>query len=223
MRRSSRAEQRQAWHVRACFADAAMLAAHCQRTTQLPPSVTTDLPEFCLRLGGQPHQTNYARCLSFQLLSDRNLVPPAADVEAKFNKSAWGQKLAKRSAKAAQTDFDRYKVGRALVIWAACWALNRRRTRLQQRCAGGGAARPAPAFPVKVCRWHLSLCQPSCGQAAPAASLGMRVRARRGAHDDPPPPPPPPPPAPRLQSAVTKMKRSAQVRRAFNALKKSSK
>ncbi|PSC67565.1 hypothetical protein C2E20_8782 [Micractinium conductrix] len=56
-----------------------------------------------------------------------------ADVEAKFNKSAWGQKLAKRSAKAAQTDFDRYK------------------------------------------------------------------------------------------SAVTKMKRSAQVRRAFNALKKSSK
>ena len=34
---------------------------------------------------------------------------PAADVEAKFAKSAWGQKLAKRAAKAAMTDFDRYK------------------------------------------------------------------------------------------------------------------
>ncbi|PRW60503.1 60S ribosomal L14 [Chlorella sorokiniana] len=32
-----------------------------------------------------------------------------ADVEAKFAKSAWGQKLAKRAAKAATTDFDRYK------------------------------------------------------------------------------------------------------------------
>lgn len=43
-------------------------------------------------------------------------VPPprsspsaAADIEAKFAKSAWGQKLAKRAAKAATTDFDRYK------------------------------------------------------------------------------------------------------------------
>lgn len=32
-----------------------------------------------------------------------------ADIEAKFAKSAWGQKLAKRAAKAATTDFDRYK------------------------------------------------------------------------------------------------------------------
>lgn len=30
------------------------------------------------------------------------------DVFAKFAASAWGQKLAKREAKAAQTDFDRY-------------------------------------------------------------------------------------------------------------------
>lgn len=30
-------------------------------------------------------------------------------MEAKFAKSAWGQKLAKRAAKAAQSDFDRYK------------------------------------------------------------------------------------------------------------------
>ena len=37
-------------------------------------------------------------------------APPAlADVEAKFAKSAWGQKLAKRVAKAAMTDFDRYQ------------------------------------------------------------------------------------------------------------------
>ena len=34
---------------------------------------------------------------------------PAAEVEAKFAKSAWGQKLSKRSAKAAMSDFDRYK------------------------------------------------------------------------------------------------------------------
>ncbi|KAL4421522.1 hypothetical protein ABPG75_010813 [Micractinium tetrahymenae] len=32
-----------------------------------------------------------------------------ADVEAKFAKSGWGQKLAKRAAKAAMTDFDRYQ------------------------------------------------------------------------------------------------------------------
>ena len=32
-----------------------------------------------------------------------------ADVFAKFAASAWGQKLAKRAAKAGQTDFDRYK------------------------------------------------------------------------------------------------------------------
>ena len=32
-----------------------------------------------------------------------------ADVFAKFAKSAWGQKLAKREAKAAQTDLDRYR------------------------------------------------------------------------------------------------------------------
>lgn len=38
------------------------------------------------------------------------MPPPAlADVEAKFAKSAWGQKLAKRVAKAAMTDFDRYQ------------------------------------------------------------------------------------------------------------------
>ena len=36
-------------------------------------------------------------------------TPLSADVEAKFAKSAWGQKLAKREAKAATTDFDRYK------------------------------------------------------------------------------------------------------------------
>ena len=33
-----------------------------------------------------------------------------SDVAAKFAASAWGQKLAKRAAKAAQTDFDRHKV-----------------------------------------------------------------------------------------------------------------
>ena len=33
----------------------------------------------------------------------------AADVFNKFAASAWGQKLAKRAAKADQTDFDRYK------------------------------------------------------------------------------------------------------------------
>jgi large subunit ribosomal protein L14e len=32
-----------------------------------------------------------------------------ADVFAKFAASSWGKKLAKRDAKAAQTDFDRYK------------------------------------------------------------------------------------------------------------------
>ena len=35
--------------------------------------------------------------------------PPRAGVEAKFAKSAWGQKLQKRVDKAAMTDFDRYK------------------------------------------------------------------------------------------------------------------
>lgn len=37
--------------------------------------------------------------------------PPRAhtDISAKFAASSWGQKLAKRSAKAAATDFDRYK------------------------------------------------------------------------------------------------------------------
>lgn len=37
----------------------------------------------------------------------------AAEVEAKFAKSAWGQKLSKRAAKAATTDFDRYKASPA--------------------------------------------------------------------------------------------------------------
>lgn len=32
-----------------------------------------------------------------------------ADVMGKFAASSWGQKLAKREAKAAMTDFDRYK------------------------------------------------------------------------------------------------------------------
>jgi large subunit ribosomal protein L14e len=36
-------------------------------------------------------------------------LPPNAGVEAKFAASAWGQKLEKRKAKAAMTDFDRYK------------------------------------------------------------------------------------------------------------------
>ena len=36
-------------------------------------------------------------------------LSPAA-VVAKFTASAWGKKLAKRSASAASTDFDRYKL-----------------------------------------------------------------------------------------------------------------
>lgn len=36
-------------------------------------------------------------------------LPAFAEVEAKFAKSAWGQKLQKRVDKAAMSDFDRYK------------------------------------------------------------------------------------------------------------------
>ena len=44
---------------------------------------------------------------------------PPADIEAKFAKSAWGQKLAKRMAKAATTDFDRYKAAAAKMTRSA--------------------------------------------------------------------------------------------------------
>ena len=37
------------------------------------------------------------------------MLPVPADVFAKFEGSAWGRKLAKRTLKTTQTDFDRYK------------------------------------------------------------------------------------------------------------------
>ena len=46
---------------------------------------------------------------SLQALPARPSTPPPADVFNKFAASSWGQKLAKQQAKAATTDFDRYK------------------------------------------------------------------------------------------------------------------
>jgi len=43
------------------------------------------------------------------LLSVQPKTPKTTDVEGKFASSAWGKKLAARSAKAAMTDLDRYK------------------------------------------------------------------------------------------------------------------
>lgn len=37
-------------------------------------------------------------------------IQRVTDVEKKFSETAWGQKLAKRKAKAAMGDFDRFKV-----------------------------------------------------------------------------------------------------------------
>lgn len=43
------------------------------------------------------------------LLPTKKTQNPNTDVDGKFAASAWGKKLAARSAKAAMTDLDRYK------------------------------------------------------------------------------------------------------------------
>lgn len=83
-----------------CAQAAAWQAAGWAGTNTHPPT-----PGGCP--SGQVQTTHSAHPLTHPPASLFPFDP--AEVEKKFAASAWGQKLAKRQAKAAQNDFDRYK------------------------------------------------------------------------------------------------------------------
>ena len=130
--------------------------------------------------------------------------PPHTDTFNKFAASAWGQKLAKREAKASTTDFDRYKAAAAKMKRSSqVGATHRRVGGAGWAVWGGGWAGWGQL--QKARRWVLH--------------ANALARARASALSSPPPTllpchPPPPPPPPHA---------SPQVRKAFNKLKKSAK